>query len=88
MWGIFPPLVNDFLATKKLRVIGATRVFYLYNITLLLATSANFNRGKSNVLTSEEYSRGAELCQDLCSSSTTLIAGSNIAASINFPSSI
>ena len=80
MRGIFSPLVNDFLATKKLRVIGATRVFYLYNITLC--------QGKSNVLTSEEYSRGAELCQDLCSSSTTLIAGSNIAASINFPSSI
>jgi hypothetical protein len=32
--GIFPPLVNDFLATKKLRFIGATRVFFLTELRL------------------------------------------------------
>ena len=50
-------MVNDFLATKKLRVIGATRVFYIYNITLLLVDLAKFNHYKSNVLTSENLSR-------------------------------
>ena len=49
MRGIFSPLVNDFFATKKLRVIGATRVCYFYNITLC--------QDKSNVLTSENLSR-------------------------------
>ena len=65
MRGIFPPLINDFLATKKLRVIGATRVFYIYNITLLLVDLAKFNHYKSNVLTSENLSRAAGFCQGL-----------------------
>jgi hypothetical protein len=40
--GIFPPLINDFWATKKLRVIGATRVCYFYNITLPLRAKATY----------------------------------------------
>ena len=88
MRGIFPPLVNDFLATKKLRVIGATRVSYLYNITLLLVDLVKFNHYKSNVLTSENISRATEFCQDSNSSLIKRTAGSNITASIVFPSSI